>query len=72
MRVAKGKTVKKKKSASGGRIQYTMRIVTSDRCKVCPTPCARGMRYLKHMTQDGAVGKGVPCILTRTMIDRGK
>lgn len=69
--MAKGKAVKKK-VVSGGRAQYTMRIVTSDRCKVCPTPCTRGLRYLEQMSQDGAVGKGVPCILTRTRIGGDK
>ena len=64
----KGKVVKKKKELSS-RVQYTMRIVESATCAVCKTPCARGMRYLDMMSEPGAVGKGVPCILTRRKIN---
>ncbi|WNR43237.1 hypothetical protein MJB10_19280 [Paenibacillus roseipurpureus] len=64
----KGKSVKKKKELSN-RPQYTMRIVESATCSVCKTPCSRGMRYLSMMSQPGAVGKGVPCILTRRKIN---
>lgn len=66
--MAKGKSTKKKKEASGGRAQYTMRMVTSDRCAVCPTPCSRGIAYCARMNEPGAVGQGVPCILTKTRI----
>lgn len=65
MSKGKGKVVKKKKSASD-RKQYYYKLVLSDTCAVCKTPCARGMRYLDRMKQPGAVGKGVPCVLTRT------
>ncbi|MBW7473599.1 hypothetical protein K0T92_02420 [Paenibacillus oenotherae] len=61
--MAKGKKVKKKKSASD-RKQKVTKLVLSDTCAVCPTPCARGLRYLASMEQPGAIGKGVPCILT--------
>ncbi|ACT02454.1 MULTISPECIES: hypothetical protein [unclassified Paenibacillus] len=61
----KGKVVKKKKSSSD-RKQYYYKLVLSDTCAVCKTPCERGMRYWKRMQEPGAVGKGVPCILTRT------
>lgn len=64
----KGKVVKKKKEPSS-RAQYTMRMVESNTCAVCKTPCTRGMRYLEMMSQPGAVGKGVPCILTRRKIN---
>lgn len=64
----KGKVVKKKKELSS-RAQYTMRMVESATCKVCKTPCSRGMRYLEMMSQPGAVGRGVPCILTRRKIN---
>ncbi|OPA78519.1 hypothetical protein BVG16_11660 [Paenibacillus selenitireducens] len=64
--MAKGKVVKKKKSTSE-RAQYNMKIVTSDRCEACKQQCARGIRYMEHMRLDGAMGKGVPCILTRTL-----
>ncbi|MGZ9587055.1 hypothetical protein [Paenibacillus marinisediminis] len=66
--MAKGKVIKKKKNLPSGRVQYTMRLVTSDRCVVCPTPCLRGLRYAERMSQPGEIGKGVPCILTRTKI----
>ncbi|NBD22741.1 hypothetical protein [Paenibacillus glycinis] len=64
---SKGKTVKKQKSASE-RKQAVLKLVLSDTCAVCKTPCARGMRYYESMQQPGAVGKGVPCILTRTYV----
>lgn len=62
-----GKAAKKKIESS--RPQYAMNIVTSSVCAVCKTPCERGMRYLARMTEPGAVGKGVPCILTRKRIN---
>ncbi|WP_258171191.1 hypothetical protein [Paenibacillus sp. R14(2021)] len=67
MAPSKGKTVKKKKSPSD-RKQAVLKLVLSDTCAVCKTPCARGMRYYESMKQPGAVGKGVPCILTRTYV----
>ncbi|MDU0204199.1 MULTISPECIES: hypothetical protein [Paenibacillus] len=63
----KGKVAKKKVVSS--REQYTMRIVESSTCAVCKTQCTRGLRYLEHMAQPGAVGRGVPCILTRRKIN---
>jgi hypothetical protein len=35
---------------------------------VCKQQCARGLRYLAKMSEPGAVGNGVPCILTRKRI----
>ncbi|MFC5532272.1 hypothetical protein [Cohnella yongneupensis] len=64
--VTKGSGTKgkpKKKSASSDRIPQ-MRIVTSDVCAVCKTPCARGLAYLDRMSKPGAQGTGVPCVLT--------
>lgn len=58
----KAKVVKKKASAESQQPQ--MKIVLSDVCAVCPTPCARGLRYLARMSEPGAVGNGVPCVLT--------
>jgi hypothetical protein len=58
----------KKKELSGGRVQYTMRIVESATCEVCKTPCTRGLQYLERMRQPGAIGNGVPCILTRKAV----
>ncbi|WP_424765923.1 hypothetical protein [Paenibacillus sp. sgz302251] len=66
MSKGKGKIVKKKKISSD-RKQYNYKLVLSDTCAVCKTPCSRGMSYLARMRQPGAVGKGVPCILTRTL-----
>lgn len=66
--MAKGKSAKKKKELSGGRTQYNMRMVTSDRCEACPTPCSRGLVYAARMKEPGAVGQGVPCVLTKTKI----
>ncbi|QHW29362.1 hypothetical protein GZH47_05315 [Paenibacillus rhizovicinus] len=64
---SKGKAASKKKSPSE-RKQAVLKLVLSDTCAVCKTPCARGTRYLESMQQPGAVGKGVPCILTRTYV----
>ncbi|MEC0230208.1 MULTISPECIES: hypothetical protein [Paenibacillus] len=63
----KGKVTKKKELSS--RVQYTMRLVESSTCAVCKTPCTRGLRYLSMMSQPGALGKGVPCILTRRKVN---
>ncbi|TCZ74244.1 hypothetical protein E0485_19860 [Paenibacillus albiflavus] len=62
------KTTKKKKELHNGRIQYVMRLVESSTCDVCKTPCTRGLNYAAHMKEPGAVGYGVPCILTRKAI----
>lgn len=67
MSKGKGKVVKKKKTASD-RKQYQYKLVLSDTCAVCKTPCARGMSYLARMRQSGSVGKGVPCVLTRILV----
>ncbi|KIL39798.1 hypothetical protein SD70_18065 [Gordoniibacillus kamchatkensis] len=64
-----GHKPKKKKEGASGRAQYTMRIVDSATCAVCKTPCARGLDYLARMSQPGAVGRGVPCILTRKRVN---
>ncbi|PZE22602.1 hypothetical protein [Paenibacillus xerothermodurans] len=60
-----GKKVKKNTpAAAGDRHRFIMKVVTSDVCARC-RKCERGMRYLAKMSQPGAVGNGVPCILTR-------
>ncbi|CAH0120039.1 MULTISPECIES: hypothetical protein [unclassified Paenibacillus] len=64
------KTLKKKKLTSSDRNVYTMKIVTSETCHVCKQQCARGLRYLERMSQPGAVGNGVPCILTRVKVSK--
>ncbi|BBH21164.1 hypothetical protein Back11_25090 [Paenibacillus baekrokdamisoli] len=64
--MAKGKVVKKKKNTASDRKQVNMKLVLSGTCDVCKTPCNRGIRYREMMKEPGALGKGVPCILTRT------
>ncbi|BCJ86582.1 hypothetical protein [Effusibacillus dendaii] len=44
--------------------QPQMKIVGADTCIACPTPCARGIAYREKMEKPGAIGFGVPCILT--------
>lgn len=62
------KSTKRKKDLPNGRIQYVMRLVESSTCEVCKTPCTRGLNYLAKMNEPGAIGHGVPCILTRKAI----
>ncbi|MDF2814073.1 MAG: hypothetical protein K0Q81_273 [Paenibacillus sp.] len=56
---------KKKQPPPSSNNSYQLKLVTSDVCFVCKKQCARGIRYLDKMSQPGAVGKGVPCILTK-------
>ncbi|MFC3344209.1 hypothetical protein [Paenibacillus abyssi] len=63
--MSKNKKGKAKKQLVSDKKQYVMKLVLSDTCAVCKTPCDRGMDYLARMSRPGAVGKGVPCILTR-------
>jgi hypothetical protein len=58
------KAVKKKKTLSDARQQPQMKLVLSDVCEVCPTPCPRGLAYSARMKEPGAMGAGVPCVLT--------
>ncbi|MEF3303892.1 hypothetical protein [Paenibacillus sp. GYB003] len=58
-----GKKAKKQVSSAKPQAQY--KIVTSDVCEVCKKQCARGIQYMALMERPGAVGGGVPCILTR-------
>jgi hypothetical protein len=60
--MSKGK--KKKSVAAIEHKRAQMRLVTSDTCAVCKTPCVRGMAYLERMRSPGELGTGVPCILT--------
>lgn len=59
------KKVKKNVPSSVDRHRFNMKIVTSDTCEVCRQQCARGIDYLERMSRPGAVGCGVPCILTK-------
>ena len=45
--------------------QIYMKLVTSDICEACKSQCARGIAYMEQMRTPGAVGQGVPCILTK-------
>jgi hypothetical protein len=63
--VSAKKVVKKTTSqSSADKYKFNMKVVTSDVCRACKK-CERGRRYLEEMSQPGAIGKGVPCILTR-------
>jgi hypothetical protein len=68
--MAKGK--KKKSAAAQEQKKAQMKIVTSDVCAVCKTPCTRGLAYLEQMQAPGAVGNGVPCVLTLPVKNRPK
>lgn len=46
------------------RNHFNMKMVTSDKCEACRL-CERGLQYLERMSHPGAVGNGVPCILTK-------
>jgi hypothetical protein len=65
--VAKQKKVKKKISKQHPN-QLNLKIVTSGTCQVCKQQCERGLRYLEKMSQPGAIGFGVPCILTKEKV----
>ncbi|MGB8953976.1 MAG: hypothetical protein WCC10_01260 [Tumebacillaceae bacterium] len=56
---------KKKKAVPEQQRQPQMPIVTVDVCRKCPSVCARGVAYMEKMSQPGAIGHGVPCILRR-------
>lgn len=45
--------------------KYNMKVVTSSTCEACKQQCAKGLLYLDKMSKPGAVGYGVPCILTK-------
>ncbi|MFF0826137.1 hypothetical protein ACFYU8_05020 [Brevibacillus sp. NPDC003359] len=62
--MAKGKKIKKKNTKQHPN-QVQLKIVTSHTCRVCKQQCARGLAYLEQMSQPGAIGFGVPCILTK-------
>ncbi|HEY2493952.1 MAG TPA: hypothetical protein VGI33_13735 [Paenibacillus sp.] len=62
MAKAKGK---KPVVPKGEKARRGMKIVTSDVCEICKTPCPAGMEYAARMRIPGTVGKGIPCILTK-------
>nr|WP_017727497.1 hypothetical protein [Halalkalibacterium ligniniphilum] len=64
-----GKKYKKSRTISQAtaaeKYKHSMKMVTSETCFVCKSQCAKGLTYLERMSVPGAVGKGVPCILTK-------
>lgn len=44
---------------------HSMKIVTSNQCLSCKKQCKKGIAYLGKMSKPGAIGRGVPCILTK-------
>ncbi|KMK76561.1 hypothetical protein [Alkalihalobacillus pseudalcaliphilus] len=65
MAKAKAKKKVQAKPSVQEKYQYTMRAVTSDVCISCKTQCQRGINYMNKMSEPGAIGKGVPCHLTK-------
>ncbi|HZG56454.1 hypothetical protein [Paenibacillus sp.] len=55
---------KKRTISYHNTLQTYTRIVTSEVCAACKSQCDRGIEYMEKMKQPGAVGRGVPCILT--------
>jgi len=53
------------KLSANEKYAFTMKMVTSDSCFTCKKQCTRGLAYLEKMSLPGAIGKGVPCILTK-------
>jgi hypothetical protein len=47
------------------RNRFNMKMVTVDKCIVCKQQCERGLAYIEKMSKPGAIGYGVPCILTK-------
>jgi len=66
----KGRAVKQRTIAYHNTQQWYMKIVTSDTCASCKSQCARGIEYLELMSKPGAVGRGVPCVLTAYRISQ--
>jgi len=64
--MSKAKNAKLKKAPPSDRRNMRQQVVLSATCEACPTPCAKGIRYRERMRVPGAVGRGVPCVLTRT------
>lgn len=59
-----GKAVRGRVMPQHNLAQVYMKMVTSETCIACKSRCARGIEYMKQMEKPGAVGRGVPCILT--------
>ncbi|MDM5317638.1 hypothetical protein QUF49_16635 [Fictibacillus sp. b24] len=59
------KNIKNKYDSAVNKYQHTQKMVTSETCIACKTQCARGLDYIDRMSKPGALGKGVPCHLTK-------
>lgn len=46
-------------------MEHYMKVVPVDTCILCKQQCAKGLAYIEKMEQPGAIGKGVPCRLTK-------
>ena len=64
----KSRAAKRRTVSYHNTLQWYTKIVTSETCAVCKSQCARGIDYLERMSRPGAVGRGVPCVLTRYKI----
>jgi hypothetical protein len=62
--MSKANKSKKKSAEAAENRRAQMKIVTSETCAVCKTPCTRGLAYLEKMSSPDAIGYGVPCVLT--------
>ncbi|MDQ0255965.1 hypothetical protein J2S74_003349 [Evansella vedderi] len=60
-----GKKKKIIKVSTADKYAHTMKMVTSSTCIICKKQCRRGLAYIEKMSKPGAIGKGVPCILTK-------
>lgn len=55
----------KRKLRQSKTLENNMKVVLSSACEACKSPCQRGLAYLEKMSRPGAIGYGVPCILTK-------
>ncbi|MCL6458721.1 MAG: hypothetical protein K6T85_12005 [Gorillibacterium sp.] len=63
--MAKANAKKNELPSIKDKYRFNMKIVTSDTCLVCKQKCLRGIRYMESLAVPGAIGRGVPCILTK-------
>ncbi|MBC8080848.1 MAG: hypothetical protein H7X86_10920 [Gorillibacterium sp.] len=63
--MAKANARKKELPSIMDKHRYNMKIVTSDICLSCKQKCLRGIQYMESLSVPGAIGRGVPCVLTK-------
>jgi len=56
---------KKQLAPSKDPMEHYMKVVSVDTCILCKQQCAKGLAYIEKMQHPGAIGNGVPCILTK-------